>query len=97
MCRCPSLSRYSALPSLRSRLPALVLKFTSREIGIGAKHTRADELLFDDEFDDKQLDLAKWYRCYTWCNETQAAPTVCPTIWSGCGNITCRCRAACCT
>jgi len=31
----------------------------------------ADELLFDDEFDDKQLDLAKWYRCYTWCNETQ--------------------------
>jgi len=51
--------------------PALVLKFTSKEIGIGAKHTAADELLFDDEFDDKQLDLAKWYRCYTWCNETR--------------------------
>jgi len=58
MCRCPSLSRYSALPSLRSRLPALVLKFTSKGDRIGAKHTAADELLFDDEFDDKQLDLA---------------------------------------
>src|SRR5450755_3656769 len=31
----------------------------------------ANQLLFDDEFDGNQLDLTKWYRCYTWCDETQ--------------------------
>jgi beta-glucanase (GH16 family) len=28
-----------------------------------------DQMIFDDEFDGKQLDLTKWYRCFDWCDE----------------------------
>lgn len=28
-----------------------------------------DQLIFDDEFDGNKLDLAKWYRCFNWCDE----------------------------
>jgi beta-glucanase (GH16 family) len=31
----------------------------------------SETLLFDDEFDGDQLDLTKWYPCYTWCDATQ--------------------------
>lgn len=30
----------------------------------------ADQLLFDDEFDGNSLDLAKWYRCYPYADES---------------------------
>ncbi|MGB8009468.1 MAG: glycoside hydrolase family 16 protein [Terriglobales bacterium] len=49
-----------------------------RDESSSAVHARTDRnipnvdtLLFDDEFDGNQLDLAKWYRCYTWCDESQ--------------------------
>src|ERR1035438_10436900 len=55
-----SLGVAAHLPSLRPEVRSIA----------GRSIPAADRLLFDDEFDGDQLDLTKWYRCYTWCDET---------------------------
>jgi beta-glucanase (GH16 family) len=55
-----SLGVAAQLPSLRPEVRSIA----------GRSIPAADRLLFDDEFDGDQLDLTKWYRCYTWCDET---------------------------